>query len=301
MVAIEVPIHSSGDAWTNRKEVIEAIYKINQSDSVIFDTRHEGISLKSSGVLQVIDDWVTATNRDPATVTIATPNQFEKINYKFTKFVKRGGHFFSQNLIKYYREYSKIDSNAKAFGLFLGRHQFMRNIIAKTMLDNYYSNCLISIMQAVRYSNTNPWWDTEIEAIGSLDNADIKDQYDNQHNTNQSLLQFYNDFQIEIVAETITLGESFFPTEKTVRPIMGSKPFITYAPVNYLANLRNMGFQTFDSVWSEDYDQYEGVERWNRMRSVINGIIDNGYDCNRAQEIVQYNYTHLQTVINRYD
>jgi hypothetical protein len=300
-VAINVSIHSSGDIWTNCKEVIDAIYKINQTDSVIFHTIFEGISLKSSGVLQVIDDWVTTTNRDPATVTINTPNHYEKINYKFANVVKRGGHFFDQNLIKYYREYSQIDSNAKVFGLFLGRYRYMRNIIARTMLDNYYSNCLISIMQAARYSDTRPWWDPEIAAIGSLDNADIKDQYDGKYNTNQSLLQFYNDFQLEIVAETVTLGESFFPTEKTVRPIMGSKPFITYAPVNYLANLRNIGFQTFDSVWSEDYDQYEGVDRWSRMQSVINDIIDNGYDCNRAQEIVQYNYNHLQTVMNRSD
>jgi hypothetical protein len=145
----------------------------------------------------------------------------------------------------------------------------------------------------------HPEWDPEIEAIGSLDKVNIEDQWAGKHNTNQSLLQFYNDFQIEIVAETVTLGESFFPTEKTVRPIMGSKPFITYAPVNYLANLRNIGFQTFDSIWSEDYDRYEGVERWNRMQLVINGIIDNGYDCNCAQEIVQYNYNHLQTIINQ--
>jgi hypothetical protein len=301
MVKIEVSIHSSGDIWINREEVIDAIYKINQTDLVIFHTRNEGISLKSSGVLQVIDDWVTVADRDPATVTIDTPNQYEKINYKFTTVVDCGGHFFGRPLIKYYRVYSKIDPNAKIFGLFLGRYQYMRNIIAKTMLTNYYSNCLISIMQASRYFNTNPWWDPEVEAIGSLDGADIKDQYDGKHNTNQSLLQFYNDFQIEIVAETITLGESFFPTEKTVRPIMGSKPFITYAPANYLANLRNIGFQTFDSIWSEDYDQYEGVERWNRMQSVIDDIIHNGYDCNRAQEIVQYNYNHLQTVINRTD
>ena len=299
MVATEVQIHSCGDSWTNRKEIIDIIYKIDQNKSVVFHTMFEGISLKSSGILQVINDWVATTNRDPKTVSINTPNQYEKINYNFANLANPWGHFFNQSLIKYHRAYSQINSNAKLFGLFLGRYQFMRNTMAKTMVDNYYSNSLISIMQASRYTDTTPWWDPEIVAIGSIDNADIKDQYDDMHNTNQSLLQFYNDFQIEIVAETVTLGESFFPTEKTVRPIMGSKPFIIYAPINYLTNLRNMGFQTFGDIWSEEYDQYEGVDRWNQIQLVIENIAKKGYDCDRAQEIVQYNYNHLQKIIDR--
>ena len=126
----------------------------------------------------------------------------------------------------------------------------------------------------------------------------VDDQYNENYNTNQSLLNFYNDFQIELAVETVTRGESFFPTEKTIRPIMGSKPFITYATIDFLKNIKELGFRTFSELWSEDYDQFEGIERWKRIKLAIAKIIDQGYDCDLANKIVQYNYNHLQTIIS---
>lgn len=293
---IEVQLHSWGDTWTNQNEVISIIYNIPATEHVIFHTMFEGISLKSSGILDVVNTWVATTSRDPSTVKFNTPNQYEKINYRFDNYIGPGAHFFGHKIIKYNRDYTKINQQGKLFGLFIGRYNPMRNIIAKTILDNYITHSLISIMKSPR-RGANLWWDPEVEAIGSLDGMTVRHQYNEKYNTNQSLLQFYNDFQIEIVTETVTLGESFFPTEKTVRPIMGSKPFLTYAPINYLANLRNIGFRTFSELWSEEYDQYEGNERWNRMKLIFASIIEQGYDCDLAQDIVQYNYTHLQKII----
>lgn len=293
---IEIHLTIWGDVWVNKEEVIQKIYTISPSEPVLFHTLYEGISLKASGILQVIDDWAAATNRDINSISIHTPNQYEKINYKFANKIQRSGHFFRSKIIKYYQEYTLVNKQAKLFGLFLGRYTPVRNMLALDVNSNYRDQFLISIMSADRLG-ADQWWDPQIENIGSLDNADVSDQYKADFNTNQSLLKFYNDFQIEVVIETITVGESFFPTEKTVRPIMGSKPFIVYAPINFLNNLRKIGFKTFDTIWSEEYDQYEGIERWNRMRLTIGNIIEQGYDCDIAQDIVQYNYNHLQKLI----
>jgi hypothetical protein len=294
MVVVE--IHTFGDTWINRDQVIAELNANVDVDKILFHTRFEGISLTASGVLDVINKWVTDTNRDPNTIQFHTPNQYEKIPYKFANKINPGGHFFKSKLIKYHVDCIPINTKSKLFGIFLGRYTYMRNRIALAILNNYRDCTLMSIMRNTNYAST-AWWEPEVEAIGSIDNLHIQDQYQGNHNSNQSLLQFYNDFQIEIAVETITVGKSFFPTEKTVRPIMGCKPMLIYAPTNYITNLRNLGFKTFSDLWSEDYDQYEGVERWNRMNIVIASIIEQGYDCNLAQEIVQYNYNHLQRII----
>jgi hypothetical protein len=122
----------------------------------------------------------------------------------------------------------------------------------------------------------------------------VQDQYDaSAPDTNRSLLQFYDRFQIELVAESMTRGPSFFPTEKTVRPIVGCRPFLIFGCRHHLHYLRNNGFRTFDTLWNEDYDELEGAERWHAIKEVIEHVIEHGYDCNQAQDIVQYNYHHL--------
>ena len=86
------------------------------------------------------------------------------------------------------------------------------------------------------------------------------------------LTDLYRDILIDVVVESHVVGNTFFPTEKTVRPMLLGKPFLAFASVNYLAYLRQMGFRTFADFWNEDYDGYEGRERLVRMLTVINNI-----------------------------
>jgi len=295
----EIPLHTSGDVWLNKHATIENIRNVPPTELVIFNTLFEGISLKASGILQVVDNWVLSTGRDPSTVQFDTPNQFEKINYRFANYIRPGAHFFKTSLVKYHKEYTEVNQQGKMFGLFLGRYTQMRNSIADHVVTAHKPNFLISIMKSDRLGS-NDWWAPAVEAIGSLDNMMVDHQYDKNYNTNQSLLNFYNDFQIEFVVETITAGESFFPTEKSVRPIMGSKPFLTYATIDFLRNFKELGFRTFSELWSEDYDQFEGFERWARMTLLVANIIEHGYDCDLANKIVQYNYNHLQKIMKSY-
>ena len=286
-----------GDEWVNCDDVIVQLNNVDINEQVIIHTQHEGVSLKSAGVIGILDNWVAKTNRLTNTISINTPNHYEKINYKFNNTLSTWPHFFKPNRLNYYRETTQINFSKKLFGLFLGRYNEIRNVIAEDIVNNHQQHFLISILRADRLEASN-WWNSKIEAIGSLDSMSVDDQYNENYNTNQSLLNFYNDFQIELAVETVTRGESFFPTEKTIRPIMGSKPFITYATIDFLKNIKELGFRTFSELWSEDYDQFEGIERWKRIKLVIAKIIDQGYDCDLANKIVQYNYNHLQTIIS---
>jgi hypothetical protein len=142
-------------------------------------------------------------------------------------------------------------------------------------------------------------WDADVYAVGSIDNRHTSTQQN--FSCDYSILQFYNQFEIELVSETYVYGQTFFPTEKTVRPIVGCRPMLINGPINFLDNLKKLGLKTFDQLWSEEYDRYAGPARWDRIKIIINDIIKHGYDRNSANEIVQYNYNHLQEIASRYD
>lgn len=290
----EVKIILSGEGWKNSVEIINKLYSITPTELVVVNTGYEGFSLKAFGVLQVIDQWVTDTGRLSDTVKIDSPNYYEKTNYQHLH-PRKLSHFFHNDFVsKYCVPPSSLAQSKKLFGFFAGKYTSDRNIIAKDILTTYKQNFLISIMRTHNLMQ----WDTDIYAVGSIDNQRVEDQYKSKGiNTNYSLLQFYDQFEIELVSETFLYGQTFFPTEKTVRPIVGCRPMVINGPINFLDNLKQLGFQTFDQLWPENYDQYNGQARWEQIKLVINHIIEQGYDCNLANKIVQYNYNHLQQLM----
>ncbi len=56
------------------------------------------------------------------------------------------------------------------------------------------------------------------------------------------------------VSETVYTGRRLHLTEKSFKPIALGMPFVFTAPAGSVEYLRQYGFKTFDSVWSEDYD-----------------------------------------------
>jgi hypothetical protein len=142
--------------------------------------------------------------------------------------------------------------------------------------------------------------------ISSIDDRSVQDQYtvpeQSAAECNQSLLRYYNQFQIEMVCESYTIGDTFFPTEKTVRPISAGKPMLVYGPKNFLEKLRALGFQTYSNCWSEHYDQLEGPARWKAIQQIITELINlNDFQraqlLDQAQNIAIYNRQHLAELI----
>lgn len=76
-------------------------------------------------------------------------------------------------------------------------------------------------------------------------------------------INVYNQTYYTIVAETNFSNRFNFYTEKIVKPMLAGRLFVVFAGQHYLANLRRLGFKTFDSVIDESYDQIEDpIERW---------------------------------------
>lgn len=92
------------------------------------------------------------------------------------------------------------------------------------------------------------------------------------------LTECYQDIFVDCVSESHVMGRTFFPTEKTTRPIWCKKPFVMFASKNYLAYLRQQGFRTFGDFWDETYDGYEGRERFLRIQDLIDWIAGHSRD-----------------------
>jgi hypothetical protein len=116
------------------------------------------------------------------------------------------------------------------------------------------------------------------------------------------VLKFYNDFFVDIVAETYTNGLTFFPTEKTFRPMYAHTPFVVFGPQGFLSTLKSdFGFQTFDAWWDESYDQYQNYQRIEMIYKVIEWLdqcsssdLETMYQ--QMQSVLAHNCQQLQKI-----
>jgi hypothetical protein len=120
------------------------------------------------------------------------------------------------------------------------------------------------------------------------------------YNYGDPLTKLYQDIFVDVLSESHVAGNTFFPTEKTVRPMWLKKPFIVFGSRNYLEYLRQMGFRTFCDFWPEDYDSYENRDRFVKIielldylaKKPINELEKMYWD---MQYTLDHNYNLLQT------
>ena len=119
--------------------------------------------------------------------------------------------------------------------------------------------------------------------------------------TPYEILPYYNKIFLDIVCETWHEGECFLPNEKTGRPIIAKTPFIAYAGRGFLGNLKKIGFQTFDRWWSEEYDNYQGIQRIQRMLFQVRKVAqlplsDLNIMYDDMQSALEHNYQLIKTL-----
>ena len=208
-----------------------------------------------------------------------------------------GGHFLSC-------QHKAIDTSKtlnKTFGMFIGRSSWDRLLIASHLYHNYRSISL----QTYRTYLDNPanLLHLDIERLLWHASAANKLQHvgshliestaafikrlplliDNGHHgkthiqwnagaVGDDILGWYKNIFVDIVCEKMLTGKTFFPTEKIARPIITQTPFIIMGSVNFLSNLKELGFKTFSSFWNEDYDYQHGLQRANAIKDLIDKI-----------------------------
>jgi len=97
--------------------------------------------------------------------------------------------------------------------------------------------------------------------------------------------ELYKKIFVDIVAESVYNYPHAYISEKTIRPIISSRPFIIVGAPGTLAWLHQLGFKTFDQYWDEDYDQCtDSNQRFHKIFKLIETI--NSWPIAKCQEIL---------------
>lgn len=303
---ITIPVRVCGDYWANRQEVETALNSAPLDQQIILDFCSEGPSMQGLGITQVLSNHCRSTGRNHQTITVKNnPNTIEITPYN--NITPGPSHFFNMSQ-HYWTDAVSKTPTAKRFAYFMGRRTYTRGRMLYDLFKEFPNQVLFSVMKTVnpQWSESAAGWFAESELtefltwfdqanLGSLDSHWVRDQFGPGATTNQDLLKFYNQFEIEIVAETYCVGTTFFPTEKTIRPIMAARPFLIQGPKNFLTNLRFMGFKTYSDYWDESYDKLEGPARWQSILATLKTI----QNTQGIDEVAMYNRNHLTRFIRK--
>lgn len=111
-------------------------------------------------------------------------------------------------------------------------------------------------------------------------------------------MDLYRDAYVEIVPETY-YKNLYYITEKTIKPMTTKTPFLVVSSAGYLDFLRRQGFQTFEGLIDESYDnQYRVQDRARMMVDQLEYIFNNGaqefYEASKP--ILDHNYNHMMQI-----
>jgi hypothetical protein len=289
----------------NQIELIDFLVK-NQNKSIIIDMNAEGPSCRSIGLYDLLDQFQFDK------VVIETDNAIEYHN-TYQVMLHQARYARVRNAVD--SRYHSWNKN-KIFCAYYGRPLWHRIGLASYLKTQHDSISYVNLRGEYNNDDSRRLFEiTELfhcapEQIVNFASVaaqlpfilESQDNYtpgeqDTSGFTGQ-LLEFYSNILIDVVAETFTSGKTFYPTEKTFRPILMKKPFIVMGPINYLIYMRQMGFKTFYEFWDEDYDGYGPRLKFQKIIKLIEDISKKSkqelYDMYQAmQTILNHNYDLL--------
>ena len=282
----------------------------NQHKHIEIDIQPEAICLKNLGVYELLNKFSFDQ------VDITTWNPLEKhTNYNI---LYKGNNFWF-NKIEKVNPALHTWNQTKLFYCLFGRPTASRLGLASYLYSNYKNQSHLHFSATTHQDELiqielDKLLTYDINSIGAagilikklpllLFNSNNYTKY-NGYVYADPLTNLYQDILIDVISESHVAGKTFFPTEKTIRPMWLKKPFIIFASKDYLCYLRQMGFKTFQTptstFWSEDYDGYEGKERYVRILKLIDELAKKSKKelkemFQAMQPILDHNYNLLQT------
>jgi len=315
---IEDTYLKNGQEWMCR--IVDAAHKF---DTVIIDITEgpslEEIGYKGTKFLKILKELCESNSWPLEKFQLTTMNliQNKEIWPSISISTPFFGHFLSAQQSRHVS--SKIFD--KTFGMFAGRSSWDRLLLASYLATNYkamakqtYRNFLDAPASMINLDLDRLFWQTS--SAGSLDvklihsimnfvsnlpllledkHKGITNVQWNNGAVGEEIMAWYNEIFVDVVCEKMITGETFFPTEKTARPLATKTPFLIMAAPNYIKNLRRLGFRSFGEFWDEGYDYQQGVQRVESIKCIIDnlGQLDSKQLQNMYQDmssILDHNY-----------
>lgn len=287
--------------------ILDIVAEYQRDGSVVIDTNSEGISLDSADFYPVLDYACDKFDINKSLVTIKTTNVEESHPEYNIQIV--GNHWIPM-CKKEFSRVLKEKNAAYKLGCFIGKPNWHRLVMAAWLFNNHKDKTLLTCHYdptSERHRSDSELTRLHVESPAELDSVVkfinhcpiVLDEgfinYMIGPDKHYNILDEYHKILVDLVIETYITGISFFPTEKTLRPIIAKTPFIIMGPQGYLENMRRIGFKTFDKWWDESYDNYSGYDRIVEIRKVLDKVFTL-YTVDDMQEVVEHNYNHLKTL-----
>jgi len=290
----------------------------------------EAPCFSSNGLYDLLDTICDKFNFDPAKITITTANPYERSDKYQIKHCR--SVWIAPTIQQYLNQgYSQNDFAKKKnvtqnlFGSFNNRPTWYRLCLVKHLIKHSIPSVVsCNISWDEQSPNRVPFDELSVHVPQSeyFEIIDLvikagpinllggpigkeQKQYKEFEKTLTSLMPLYNDFFIDLIGVTFTVGDTFYIDEKEVRPMLCLTPFIIYGPVGHLESLRGHGFKTFDNWWNESYDQYTGFDRVQKITQLIDSLKQKTHSELQAMyqdmlPTLEHNYNHLIKHYARY-
>lgn len=266
--------------------ILDIVNEYQTTGKVEISTNKEGICLDRVKFYDLLDYTCAKFNIDKSKITIFTNNALEK--HEFYNIKKSYSYclYETKKIIPIDYVAFKNDNLLK-LGCFVGKINWNRLILLSFLYKKFTDQILLTchyrhedaqklqseLTELNFYSSDNL-----VNAVNFLQNCPLTlgesfETYAIDSSKLLTILNQYHKFFAELIIETYVMGNTFYPTEKTLRPIIAKTPFIVMGPINYLDNLKKLGFKTFNQWWDESYDQWEGSYRIEKIKILLTQIM----------------------------
>ncbi len=264
------------------------------------DFTDEGFGLYANGAWDIIVQTANECNINVEDITIHISDMFAEYPCKTVALV-------NDKWLQVYKPKTEPEETTfKKFGHFVGRvspdRLAMHVQLMKYKDDVWYSlwhgydfnDKFFARLDGLDKATVQQCKDvvTRLPQVNIFENPSQNDFYDWPKQV-EPLHRYYKNMFVDIVSETDL--DTCFTTEKTLRPIIFRTPFLLMAGKGTLQKLKDIGFKTFDSWWSEDYDNFTHLDRMQKILDIVEWISVQ-YNVRKFKEemkdILDYNYNH---------
>ena len=184
------------------------------------------------------------------------------------------------------------------------RLEILYHIFKNRMTDNHISCPAVCPAENISVANAIklliPKY-PDIESVFAAQSLPINFLGETDHPMHSCWLSLFDESAeslLYLVTETVATGRRHHLTEKTFKPIALGMPFVIVGTRGSLGYLRSYGFQTFEGIWDESYDDVEDDVRIKRIASLLRSLDELPTQAKQelfeaAHKVIEHNWNHF--------
>jgi len=254
----------------NRDQVIiDIIFAIQKNIPVNLCTISEGPCAISLGLYNLLDNICDNFSYPKYKISVTTSNLLESHSeYKIIKtptmgYLEKTKNFSINNT-------KQFDSNFKHFGNFIGHGNLYRLQTGAYLYANHRPitlqtyHCTVTNsyhrshvgLEDLLFENGTTEFDNAVNLLSNTPiSLDAINSFPILMPETLNITKVYPNFFVEIANISYFSGTTFYVDEKIWRPMLMKTPYMVQGSQNFILNLRQLGFKTFNSWWDEGYSE----------------------------------------------